>query len=138
MSALSATAPLPWQRDHAVLACEARRAQALVQRDWAALASLLAPGLRYTHATGITHDRDAYLAYVPQGPVFASVQVQQPRVLALGDEAALLTGRLVLRWTRPGEAATAEVAQSVLTQLWQRHGTGWQLAWLQSTREASP
>jgi ketosteroid isomerase-like protein len=125
-----------WFDDHPLLACEGQRQQALLQRDWALMESLLAHDLRYTHATGITHDRTAYLAYLPGGPVFEQVRVANALVLESG-KLAVLKGQLHMRFRRAGEAQS-QSAQSVLTQVWRRGDEGWQLVLLQSTKEADP
>lgn len=120
---------------HPVLEAERGRAQALVAGDRPAIERLLAEELRYIHATGVVHDRAGYLAYLAGGPRFHEVTLGDTRVLDLG-EAALLTGRLLLRFQRPGEAA-AQQAQSFVTALWLRQGSAWRLTAFQSTRDPS-
>jgi ketosteroid isomerase-like protein len=125
-----------WIDDHQVLAFESQRQQALLTRDWAAMEQLLAPDLRYTHATGMTHDRATYLKYLLSGPVFEKVHVTDASVLASGD-VAVLKGGLQMQFCRAGESQS-QSAQSVLTQVWCRHASGWQLVLFQSTKEANP
>ena len=121
---------------HPVLQAEAQRARALCTRDLAILATLLHSDLRYVHATGLVHDRAAYLAYAAQGPQFESVRVVEHRLLDWGDT-VLLIGRLQLSFTRPGETAP-QSASSWISQVWHLGAAGWQLVSLQSTREATP
>jgi ketosteroid isomerase-like protein len=125
-----------WVSNHPVLACERRRQQALLEGGGSLMAALLAHDLRYTHASGITHDREAYLAYLQSGPVFEHVHVDQALVLESAD-LAVLKGQLQMRFRRAGETQS-QSAQSVLTQVWRRCEAGWQLVVFQSTKEASP
>lgn len=124
---------------HPVLAAEARRAQALCQRDSAALAALAAlmhPALRYVHATGLCHDRAAWLDYAAHGPRFERVVIAEPDLLDWGDT-VLLRGRLQLRFVRAGETQ-AQDAESWVSAVWRCEAGGWQLVSMQSTRGAAP
>ena len=129
------TLPIDEPASHPVLEAERARARALVAGDRPAVERLLAEELRYIHATGVVHDRAGYLAYLAGGPRFHEVTLGEARVLDLGD-AALLTGRLLLRFQRPGEA-TVQQAQSFVTALWRRQGGDWRLTAFQSTRDPS-
>jgi len=120
----------------AVLAAEQRRAAALVARDTSALADLLDPALRYVHAPGACHDRDALLRFVAEGPRFHAVAFTPEQWLDLGA-AVVLCGRLHLRLQR-GDAPVVD-AQSWATAVWRRGDDGaWRLAVFQSTAQAVP
>lgn len=119
---------------HPALAAERQRAAALVARDTAALAPLLHPALRYVHAPGACHDRDALLRFVAEGPRFLAVDFTPQQQWTLSGDAVLFCGRLHLRLQRGDGAAVA--ARSWVTALWRRAAGGrWQLAVFQSTRE---
>ena len=120
--------------EHPALAAERARAAAVCARDLAALESLVADRLVYTHATGTRHDRAAWLAYVAGGPRFEHVVFTVDEVVALGDDAALLIGRLALRFRREGQPP--QEAQSWASALWQRVDGAWRLRAFQSTRDA--
>jgi ketosteroid isomerase-like protein len=116
-----------------VLAMEARRAAALVARDFDKLDGCLDDMLDYVHATGVRHDRAQWLAYVRTGPRFHEVRLEAHRVRVHAD-VALVTGRLHLCLQRAdGEILRAE---SLVTQAWVRRQDGWRLASFQSTRPA--
>lgn len=116
-----------------VRAAEARRAAAIVVRDFDALERCLEDALVYVHATGVRHDRAQWLDYVRTGPRFHEVRLEADDVRVHGD-VALVAGRLHLRLQRAdGETVRAE---SLVTQAWVRRGDGWRLASFQSTRPA--
>jgi hypothetical protein len=117
---------------HPMLQAERERAAAVVGRDLDALALLLDPALRYTHSTGIRHDRDGYLQYLRSGPRFLEVVLTPEQTLDLAEGAAL-SGRLFMRLQREGEVIEA---RSWVTALWLRAADGWRLRLFQSTREA--
>lgn len=134
MDAASRTAIDP---DHPALAAERRRAAALVARDTSALADLLHPDLRYVHAPGACHDREALLRFVADGPRFLAVNFVPQQQWRLADDAVLFCGHLLLRLQRAG--APVQEASSWVTALWRRDGgESWQLAVFQSTKSAEP
>jgi len=116
---------------HPALAAEQARAAALQARDLSALAGLLDERLRYVHATGACHGREAYLQYVRTGPRFDRVHFDPEQVIELGD-AVLLTGCLSLQFQREGQPP--QQARSLASAVWCAHGTGWCLLSFQSTR----
>jgi len=119
---------------HPALQAERVRAAALVARDAVALAPLLDPALRYVHATGIRHDRDGCLQALQTGPRFLEVVLTPEQIVDLADGAAL-SGRLVMRLQREGEAVIE--ARSWVTALWLRGPAGWRLRLFQSTKDAA-
>jgi hypothetical protein len=116
------------------LQAERARAAAVVARDLQALTSLLDPGLRYVHATGLCHDRDGYLEYLRSGPRFLEVVLTPEQVVDL-TEGAAFAGRLFMRLQRGGEAVIE--ARSWVSGLWLHTEAGWRLRLFQSTREAA-
>ncbi len=109
------------------------RQHALLSRNWAQLEALLDPDLRYVHATGVRHDKSAYLAFVRER---IRVEALDLDVVALwpGEASVVLTGRLRQRLVRAGETAAVE-AESWVTEVW-RQADGWRLLAFQSTRVA--
>lgn len=115
-----------------LLACEAARGRALVERDYGKLAALLADDLLHVHSTGQVHCKEAYLAHV-RGPLaFVAVERRGLKVTLLG-KAALMTGAMANVMQPPGPAAPVTVHSHVV-QLWTASPTGWRLALFQATR----
>ena len=69
----------------------AARLRALMDGDIDQLSALLAEELRYVHATGVAHDRAAYLQFVREKLRFLDVRLESQVVREFG-EIALLTG----------------------------------------------
>lgn len=122
-----------WVSDHPILAIERIRATALVEQDLATIDHLVSEGLVYIHATGLMHDKPAYLDYLRTGPRFLKVQVTEPRAWDMG-KVLLLQGSLQLIFERPGQPQTE--TQSLITQTWTQGAGHWQLLAFQSTRLA--
>jgi hypothetical protein len=115
-----------------LLAREAARARALVERDSDTLAALLADDLLHVHSTGQMHRKDAYLAYV-RGPLaFLSIERRGLEVTMLG-KAALMTGAMSNVMQPPGPVVPVTVHSHVV-QLWTASPAGWRLAVFQATR----
>jgi hypothetical protein len=74
-----------------VLATEDRRFAAMIRADTAALRSILAPDLAYTHTTGEKQDRTAFLHTLASGELrFKTIIPTERTVRLLGAEAATL------------------------------------------------
>ena len=79
----------------AILAAEQRRCAAMLANDAAALDALLDPRLAFSHATGQVDDKPAYMAKMAAGRIeYVSIDWSEDRVVPLGDQGALLTGRM--------------------------------------------
>ena len=102
-----------------------------MERDFDALGELLADELRYTHATGVTHDRSGYLEFVREKLEFDAVRFEAATI-GLDQQMAVLCGTLQQTIRRRGEADPVAIASSVV-EVWVRR-KGWQLATFQSTR----
>ena len=122
-----------WLDAHPVLAFEKARAAALVGSHFEELLPLLSLDLRYTHATGVTHNYEEYLRYLQGGIRFEAVELSQARVLD-SESVAVVVGNLRLRFQRPADAQAQEACSKV-TQVWLRSGAVWKLSVFQSTRE---
>jgi len=115
---------------------EALRCEALVARDYAALAQLLDSALVHTHSTGEVYDKEAYLRHV-RGPVRClAIERGDLDVHVYGD-VALMRGTLTNTIQPPVPVAAAKVQTQVL-QVWLRRENEWRLLALQATRVLPP
>jgi ketosteroid isomerase-like protein len=106
-----------------VQAHEVRRQQALIAADREALASLLAPDLIWTHATGATDSRDSYLAKL--GAVrFLEIETLSQDVLVLGRVAAIKS-ELAMQLRLPDGSDLA--IRSTASATWSLAPDGWTL-----------
>lgn len=115
-----------------VLEASRRRGVALVDRAYDSLADMLADELRYTHATGVTHDRASYLEFVRERLQFEAVNLEVASI-GLDEKMAVLCGTLNQTIRRRGETQSVDLTSTV-TEVWIRR-KGWQLAVFQSTRQ---
>ena len=109
----------------------AARLRALMDGDIDQLSALLAEELRYVHATGVAHDRAAYLQFVREKLRFLDVRLESQVVREFG-EIAVVTGLLVQRVVRAGESEPVTLSSWAI-EVWKRHD-GWRLIDFQSTR----
>jgi hypothetical protein len=113
-----------------VEAVDARRREALVAADVAALDALLADGARYVHANGEAHDKAALLALLASGALdYRAIEVEE---LALREVAgaAVLTGRQTVEVVSAGRLV---VSRSFFSAVYTRSGGAWRLVAYQST-----
>lgn len=114
-----------------IKAAEAGRCAAMVANDPAALANVLDDRLQFHHATGAVDDKAAFLAKMAAGRiVYQGIAWSEEKVMALGDDAALLTGRMTT--DVKVEGAAKQLNNRVMT-VWSRAGTTWRLLAFQST-----
>lgn len=114
-----------------IKAAEAGRCAAMVANDPAALANVLDDRLQFHHATGAVDDKAAFLAKMAAGRiVYQGISWSEEKVMALGDDAALLTGRMTT--DVKVEGAAKQLNNRVMT-VWSRAGTTWRLLAFQST-----
>ncbi len=114
-----------------VLEVSRRRGAALVDRAFDALGEMLAEELRYTHATGVVHDRAGYLEFVRERLQFDSVRLDVASI-GLDEQLAIVCGTLHQTIRRRGETEPVALVSSVV-EVWKRQDT-WQLVVFQSTR----
>jgi len=107
------------------------RQAALLSQDWVSLERLLDPTLQYVHATGVRHDKPAYLAFARERVRVEAMQLEDAQVQVIGN-VSLVTGRLRQTIVRNGETASVVVV-SWVTEVWRANGD-WQLVAFQSTR----
>jgi len=78
-----------------IKAAEQMRCRAMLANDTAALEALLDPRLHFSHATGAVDNRKSYMAKIAAGRIqYTAIKWDEEQVLALADNAALLTGRM--------------------------------------------
>jgi hypothetical protein len=117
--------------DTEIKAAEARRCAAMVANDPAALADVLDDRLQFHHATGAVDDKAAFLAKMAAGRiVYQGIVWSEEKVLALGNDAALLTGRMT---TEVKVEGTAKQLNNRVMTVWSRAGASWRLLAFQST-----
>lgn len=117
---------------HDVNHFSAQRRRALVEQDFDLLSSLLSSDLRYVHATGLAHGKDAYLSFASDAIRFLQVNLVSPTLKMLGDGAAI-SGILEQKILRKGACDAANVSSWAI-EVWKRHDGGWVLTDFQSTR----
>jgi hypothetical protein len=114
-----------------IKAAEAGRCAAMVANDPAALANVLDDHLQFHHATGAVDDKPAFLAKMAAGRiVYQRIVWSEEKVLTLGDDAALLTGRMT---TDVKVEGTAKQLNNRVMTVWSRTGATWRLLAFQST-----
>lgn len=114
-----------------VTECSAARMKALVDSDLDKLSTLLADNLRYVHATGVSHDRAAYLHFVRERLRFLDVRLESPVIKEHGP-IAVVTGLLVQHVIRKGESEPVTLSSWAI-EVWERTDS-WRLIDFQSTR----
>ncbi len=117
--------------DTAVLAAEKLRCAAMLVGDIAALETLLDPRLQFHHATGAVDDKPAYLAKMSAGRItYVAIEWSDERVIALGDDAAVLVGRMV---TDVRVEGADKRLNNRVTTVWSSNAGAWRLVVFQST-----
>ena len=111
----------------AVMAADDARYAAMLAGDVAALDSLLADSLVYTHATARTEDKAAYLKAVSSG-VVKYVELERSEVVVqVYGSTAVMHGRLSLSVLREG---SRKGMTGLFQSVWVRLDNRWQMvAW---------
>ena len=114
-----------------IKAAEAGRCAAMVANDPAALAAVLDECLQFHHATGAVDDKPAFLAKMAAGRiVYQGIAWSEEKVIALADDAALLTGRMT---TDVKVEGTPKQLNNRVMTVWTRADGTWRLLAFQST-----
>jgi uncharacterized protein DUF4440 len=115
-----------------ILALEELRIQAMVRRDLAALNSLLADDLSYTHSGGRTDDKASFLALIESPETrYLGVDYSNTEVIP-ALEAVIVRGRAQIRLERDtGEKLSYPV---LFLDIYTRRDGGWQMVAWQATR----
>ena len=125
---------MPDNTEAAIIAGERARANALLTRDKAAVARLLADGFTYTHGSGKVDTRDSYLASFDSDAVkFVSADHADLSVRRFGD-AAVLAGNLDVVLIPKGEAQRSPKFRFI--SVWVRSGDAWKMVAFQNTMRA--
>lgn len=100
----------------AILDVERRRQEALLAFDTEALAELYDDALIHIHAPGLIHTKAMLLEHVATRHAYLAMQRDEPLIRMIGDDVAVMTGRLVNRLSSPdgGERIVAGPVTQVL------------------------
>ena len=107
-----------------VLAAEEGRCAAIAAEDWAALGAVVAEEFSYTHSTGKTEDKAAWIAGVKKRR--RAVEHDRLTVRGYGD-VALLSGSSVYRYAEPFRGDSHYGSVLDVLQVWVRRPSGWQI-----------
>jgi hypothetical protein len=119
----------------AIKAAEQARCAAMLANDNAALSALLDPRLQFHHATGAVDDKNAYLAKMAAGRIeYVGISWSEEVVTALGDAAAVLTGRMN---TDVRVEGVDKALINRVTTVWSLSDGAWQMVTFQSTPMAA-
>lgn len=119
----------------AVQSAEQARCAAMLANDNAALSALLDPRLQFHHATGAVDDKDAYMAKMAAGRIqYVGIAWSEETVIALGDTAAVLTGRMN---TDVRVEGVDKALINRVTSVWSLNDGAWQMLVFQSTPMAA-
>jgi ketosteroid isomerase-like protein len=114
-----------------ILAADARRFDAMLQGDLAALEGLLAEDLTYTHSSGKAETRAQFLESLRSGKLrYLAASRSDVAVRVYGDT-AVVTGRAEMKVSSQGQELTLPIR---FTEVWVKSGGAWKLAAWQSTR----
>lgn len=107
-----------------VLAAEERRCAAIAAEDWAALDAVVGEEFSYTHSTGKTEDKAAWIAGIRKRR--RAVEHDGLTVRGYGD-VALLSGSSVYRYAEPFRGDSHYGSLLDVLQVWVRRDGGWQI-----------
>jgi len=115
----------------AVKAAELRRFEATTQRDYQALAALLADDLVYTHSSAAVDSKASYLESLTSGRVtYKTITPRNLKVRVYGD-LAIINGEATMSVDANGEAINNTLR---FTDVWVKRDGQWQMTAWQSTR----
>jgi hypothetical protein len=116
-----------------ILDLESKVWEALVGGDPVADARLLHETFLGVYATGFA-DRTRHAAQLDAGPIVASFELQDARLLVLQPDMVMLAYLAVFR--RPGSPADAPAQRMYISSLWQHFTEGWRNVFSQDTDAA--
>jgi len=120
-----------------ILAVEAAREAALLNRDHAALRRLMSDDLSFTHGNGVVEDKETYLERVQAGEYrYLAIQRRDDFICVRGS-LAVVTGHRSVKVHPPSEPAPVTV-ESQAVCVWAREPGGWRLLVYQGTFTAPP
>ncbi len=114
-----------------VLAAEDRRFAAMIHADTAALRTLLADDLAYTHTTGSKQDKTAFLRSLGSGELrYTSIEPTERAVSLMGGAGAVVVGRSNMKVEAGGQLRVFSIRYLAV---YRREANRWQLLAWQST-----
>ena len=114
-----------------VLAAEDRRFAAMLDADTAALRTLLADDLAYTHTTGSKQDKTALLRSLGSGELrYTSIEPGERAVRLMGGDGAVVVGRSNMKVEVGGQLRAFSIRYLAV---YRREANRWQLLAWQST-----
>jgi len=114
-----------------VLAAEDLRFAAMIRADTAALRTLLADDLAYTHTTGSKQDKTAFLRSLGSRELrYTSIEPTERAVRLLGRDGAVIVGRSNMKVQAGGQLRVFSIRYLAV---YRREANGWQLLAWQST-----
>jgi hypothetical protein len=115
--------------EQTILSLETKRIAAMVRRDIAALAPVLADDLSYSHSSGRTDTKASFLELVRSGH-YLDIDFPEREVVSCGD-AAIVRGRAQMRVSHDG----ADLSYPILfLNVYALRNGAWQLIAWQATR----
>ena len=109
---------------------ESRRFRAMIEADAAALESLLADGMVYTHSSATTDGKASYIAGV-KSKKWQYRQIDRPiEDIQVHGDTAVVTGQVRIDILIDGKP---KVMNSRYTDVWVKGAKGWQMVAWQST-----
>ena len=113
-----------------LLGFEARRCEAMVAADIAALEQLLSDRLTWTHASAHRDDKASFLAALRSGSTRYLEISRSEQQVQLHDQVAVVTGLADMRASINGEERHL---RNRYTNVWAKSDEGWQMVAWQST-----
>jgi hypothetical protein len=114
-----------------VLAVEDRRFAAMLHSDTAALRTLLADDLAYTHTTGSKQDKTEFLRSIGTGELrYTTIEPSERVVRLMGRDGAVVVGRSNMKVVVGGQLRVLSIRYLAV---YRREPNGWQLLAWQST-----
>jgi uncharacterized protein (TIGR02246 family) len=115
-----------------ILEVEQRRQRALLDVDAAALAELMDDSLVHIHAPGLMQDKPQLLEHLVTRAAYHGMQRDEPRIRLIGDDVAVMTGRLSNRLGSPD--GSERIVAGPVTQVLARGADGrWRFVSFQMT-----
>jgi ketosteroid isomerase-like protein len=131
LATAATTAAQPAGVENEVKAAEARRYQAMIAGDLAALDALLADDLLYVHSSGAAEDKQAFLGSLRGGQLrYKKITPEGVSVRDAG-RLAIVRGRSAVEVERDGKPQAFRIH---FTAIYEKSAAGWRLSGWQSTR----
>jgi ketosteroid isomerase-like protein len=103
---------------------DAKRSQAILNKDFKALELLIGEDLRYIHSSSVQEDKKQYLEKLASGHyIYHGLDVLQREFRVMGD-VVLVNGDLRINVEVAG---TKKIVMSRYLQVWAKRTSGWQM-----------